>query len=123
MFQLYIFIKCDSRFGNRPNVKGKTGKYFLVPALMFSLLSVFVMAIMDGHSEIVEGLVHASQMSPVLLGLLKVSEPLYLGYCLHLFLHFFIVYTNVRSVDIKEVTCQDGGGEGAGESVPLNAVA
>ena len=111
VFQLYIFIKCDPHYGNRTNVRNKMSRYFLIPSLMFSLLSVFVMALMDGHSEIVEELVEDSQISPVLVGLLKVAEPLYLGYCLHLFLHFFIVYTNVRSLKVKERSTNESNGD------------
>ena len=68
---------------------------------MASFLSVFIMAVMDGHTRIVEELIESSGISSILITLIKVSEPLYLGYTLHLFLHFYIVYSHTKSLEVR----------------------
>lgn len=101
IFQLCIFIKCDPLFGRRVNVRENPHVHFILPALMASFLSVFIMAVMDGHTKIVEELIESSGISSILITLIKVSEPLYLGYTLHLFLHFYIVYSHTKLLEVR----------------------
>ena len=97
LFQLYIFVKADPFIGCRNNVKAKTISYFTIPALMLSLLSIFIMAVIDSYSGIIEGLVSNAGLSMALMALLKAGEPIHLGFCLHLFLHFFIINNNMNT--------------------------
>lgn len=65
------------------------------------------MGVMDGQNKLIEELIASSGVDTVLSAVMKVSEPLYLGFCLHVFLHFFISYNNVRS--LKPVVCVGNG--------------
>ncbi|XP_057293890.1 uncharacterized protein LOC130622446 [Hydractinia symbiolongicarpus] len=97
LFQLYFFIKSDPFIGCRKNVKKNALSYLILPALMLSLLSVFIMTVIDSYTGIVEGLIEHSGISEATMALLKAGEPIHLGFCLHLFLHFFIINNNMRT--------------------------
>ena len=69
---------------------------------MLSFLSIFVMAIMDGHVQTVENFLESSNVCSSVVAFMKVSEPLYLGFCLHLFLHFFIAHNNLKKLEFDQ---------------------
>ena len=106
LFQLYIFMKSDPYIGCRNNMRKRKLIYFILPALTLSLLAVFIMAVIDTHSEVIELLIDNSKINHVLMVLLKAGEPLYLGFCLHLFLHFLIINNNMRKE--KELLRNEG---------------
>lgn len=97
LFQLYIFMKSDPLIDCRFEVRNNALNFFLLPALMLSLLSVFTMTVIDSYSGFIEVLIENSGLNVVLSTLLKAGEPIHLGFCLHVFLHFFIINQNMRN--------------------------
>ena len=105
LFQLFLFIKADPFIGCRENIRMKRVSYFILPALMLSLLSVFVMSVIDSYSGIVEGLIANSGISETLMILLKAGEPIHLGFTLHVFLHFYIIHENMTTKKVLVRSC------------------
>ena len=71
--------------------------FFLLPTLMLSLLSVFIMTVIDSYSGFIEVLIEESNLDTALNTLFKAGEPIHLGFCLHVFLHFFIIHNNMKN--------------------------
>ncbi|KXJ19148.1 hypothetical protein AC249_AIPGENE11814 [Exaiptasia diaphana] len=65
--------------------------HLLVPAMMLTLLSIFLGCVIDQYNGKVEHLIKNSNIDPALLGFFEGAAPIHLGFTLHMFLHFYIM--------------------------------
>ena len=97
LFQFYVFMRVPFNICSHvPNSK-KLLNHFLVPALTIVQLSIFVTAIIDEYDGDVEKLLSLANLDPAIVFFLDVGSPVYLGFCLHMFLHFLIIRRNMTT--------------------------
>ena len=87
IFQVHFFTKIDGSFGRRREVLTNRWNFLYMPCLA----SIFLNSAVDSFSGVVEHLVQHANLSPVVGILYEAGEPIHLGFCVHLFLHFYIV--------------------------------
>ncbi|XP_057302564.1 uncharacterized protein LOC130636749 [Hydractinia symbiolongicarpus] len=91
VYQIYVFVKLDFYSACSDSMKRRKINHFLFPLLMLGFLSVFLNAIIDAYTGIIETLAKNSKMNILYLTVYQCGSPLHLGFCLHLFLHFYTI--------------------------------
>ena len=101
-FQLFFFIRISPSFGCREELRKNKISYFLLPGIMLSQLAVFINSIIDSYSYVVEGMVENVHLSVITANVYHIGEPLHLGFCLHMFLHFVVINNNLRQLSLVQ---------------------
>ena len=97
LFQFYLFMRVPFNICSHAPNSNKLSNHFLVPALTIVQLSIFVTAIIDEYDGVVENLLSLAKLDPAIVFFLDVGSPVYLGFCLHMFLHFLIIRRNMTT--------------------------
>ena len=95
LFQLCFFIKMGPNFGVQP--RDSKAKHFFIPLVMVSLLAIFFSSIVDQYDGKVEEFLGEANLNEAVLTFLKAAAPIHLGFCLHMFFHFFIMQQKMGS--------------------------
>lgn len=90
-FQVYFFVNINSSFGRQREVIKNRWNFFYVPTMMVSLFSIFFNSVIDGYGGFVEENVKAANLCTIVSTLYRAGAPIHLGFCIHIFLHFFII--------------------------------
>ena len=96
LFQFYIFMRVSFDICSHPPNNRKVVNHFLVPALTLTQLSIFITAVIDEYNGIIEELLAIANLNPAIVFFLDIGSPMYLGFCLHMFLHFLIIRRNMK---------------------------
>ena len=101
LFQLYLFMRVSIRVCSKKANKGKTINHFLIPSLLLVQIAVFVTAIVDQYNGKVEKILAKSDLDSSVRFFLEAGAPIYLGFCLHMFLHFLIVRKRMITTKVR----------------------
>lgn len=91
LFQLHFFIKMGPNFCLSREPCRSRIKHVLVPAILLVLLSLFIAAVIDQYDGVVEQLFAKAPLPQIIRVYFNVAAPIHLVFCLHMFLHFFII--------------------------------
>ena len=97
IFEIYLFSNTDAISCTSPEIKRRKGNHFIIPCIMLSFLAVFVNSVVDAYSGYIEGLVKQANLITVLSVVYKCGSPIYLGFCLHMFLYFLIMNSKMTA--------------------------
>ena len=101
LFQLYMYMRVSPKICSKQKNKKKIVNHFLVPALMLTLLAVFVSAVVDQYHGKVEKILSEAKLSSSVKFFLQAGGPIHLGFGLHMFLHFLIVRRKMMTARAK----------------------
>ena len=101
LFQFFMFKRVSFTVCSHPPNSNKVINHFLVPALIMAQLSIFITAVIDEYNGIVEELLARANLNPAIVFFLDIGSPIYLGFCLHMFLHFLIVRRNMTTKKVR----------------------
>ena len=98
LVQIFVFLKISNVavITQQDSFKKVKQVYFLVPFLMMTALAIFGNLILSEYTFYVEKLAKKAEFSTVTEVIYATGSPLALGFSLHMFLHLFIVYNQIR---------------------------
>lgn len=94
--QIVLFMKIDSSIGRHRKIFEDKWNHLFLPVIITGLLSIFINSLSDSFSGFVEQNVRISGFSSVVRILYNSGMPIHLGFCIHLFMHFLIIYNRMR---------------------------
>lgn len=93
-FLMFMFMKINARALPQQNPDVKMN-HFCVPVVMSGILSAFVDTLIDQYVGPMDSAVRCEIKEQSLKILLEVGPPMYLGFLIHVFLHFVIIETKI----------------------------
>ncbi|KAL9975531.1 hypothetical protein ACROYT_G012701 [Oculina patagonica] len=93
-FLMGLFLKVDVRSLAQKNPDVKMN-HFLVPAVMLAILGTFSETLIDQYVGPVDSRLRCEIKDLSLDILFEVGPPMYLGFLIHMFLHFLIIETEI----------------------------
>ncbi|XP_032239948.2 uncharacterized protein LOC116619350 [Nematostella vectensis] len=99
LFQMHFFVKMGPHFCAEPRNQHRRSCHLLVPAIMLALLSIFLSSVIDQYNGKVEHLIQDAHLDPAVMAFFEAAAPIHLGFCLHMFLHFFIIKRKMSELE------------------------
>ena len=97
LFQLHFFVKMGPHFCCQPENHNRRSKHLFVPAIMLALLAIFISSVVDQYNGTVEKFLRLAKLDEAISAFFQAAAPIHLGFCLHMFLHFFIIRQKMSS--------------------------
>ncbi|KAK2559707.1 hypothetical protein P5673_017797 [Acropora cervicornis] len=96
-FIMYLFtvVNAQAFLQQNPGVKSN---HFVVPVIMFGILSTFIETLVDQYVGAVDSAIRCETKEQIVKILLEAGLPMYLGFLIHVFLHFFIIETKLGKI-------------------------
>ena len=91
LFQFYLFMRVSIHVFSKKANRSEALNNFLMPVLLIVQISIFLTAVVDLHHNEVEKILAKSDLDVSVQFFLDVGAPIYLGFCLHMALHFSII--------------------------------
>ncbi|XP_015755156.1 PREDICTED: uncharacterized protein LOC107334699 isoform X2 [Acropora digitifera] len=96
-FIMYLFTKVNAQAFPQQNPDVKSN-HFVVPVIMFGILSTFAETLVDQYVGAIDSAIRCETKEQIVKILLEAGLPMYLGFLIHVFLHFFIIETKLGKI-------------------------
>ena len=100
--QMHTFVCLDIEVITIQEVRDSRTVHTFVPLYMLSLLAIFLSSIIGTYTGTIETWIMMARMNQGFDVLYHIGGPFHLGFCLHVFVHFFILSTNLKAIREQE---------------------
>ena len=108
LVQMYLLVRVSVRVCSKRANKAKPINRILVPVLIAAQFSMFLTGVIDQYSGVAHKILAESDLDLSVKFFLEAGAPVYLGFCLHMTLHFIIVQYNMATTMVRVSSEQVG---------------